>query len=108
LLSKIKKNEFNDPLEWWKLHEPKFPLLAELARIYLAVQATSAASERVFSAASRIITAKQNRVDSEMAGKQFFVSRNWGWFYDMMELAEQLETVNPPPPAPPATPAHTI
>jgi hypothetical protein len=43
-----------------------------------------------------------------MAGKQFFVSRNWGWFYDMMELAEQLETVNPPPPAPPATPAHTI
>jgi hypothetical protein len=26
----------------------------------------------------------------------------------MMELAEQLETVNPPPLATPATPAHTI
>jgi hypothetical protein len=30
-------NVFNDPLKWWKFHESKFPLLAKLARIYLAV-----------------------------------------------------------------------
>jgi hypothetical protein len=60
------------------------------------------------SAASHIIAAKRNRVEPDMAGKQFFVSRTWGWFCDMMEVAEQLEKVNPLLPAIPAMPGHTI
>jgi hypothetical protein len=58
--------------------------------------------------ASHIIAAKRNRVEPDMAGKQFFVSRTWGWFCDMMEVAEQLGTVNPVLPAIPAMPGHTI
>jgi len=46
---------FSNPLEWWRQHKDTFPILAYLAQVYLAVQATSAPSERVFSQASKII-----------------------------------------------------
>ena len=82
---------FNDPLEWWKLHAAKYPNLARLAKIYLAVQATSAASERVFSLASRLITAKRNRIDGDTAGSQFFVNRNLEWFESVASLEEALD-----------------
>ena len=36
-----------DPLAWWKRHEPVFPHLAQLARIYLAIPASSASSGRI-------------------------------------------------------------
>ncbi|XP_051170278.1 uncharacterized protein LOC127287402 [Leptopilina boulardi] len=38
-----------DILEWWKMHEKSFKSLAKMARDYLAIQATSVQSERVFS-----------------------------------------------------------
>jgi hypothetical protein len=38
-----------DPLKWWDVNKGKFPILAQLACKYLSIQATSGASERVFS-----------------------------------------------------------
>lgn len=38
-----------DPLEFWPKHEDLLPQLADLARIELAKQVSSAASERLFS-----------------------------------------------------------
>ena len=38
-----------DPLMWWKQHQPEFPRLARLARQYLAVSASSASAEKLFS-----------------------------------------------------------
>ena len=39
----------NDVMEWWSDNEEKFPNIAKLARKYLAIPASSAPSERVFS-----------------------------------------------------------
>ena len=38
-----------DPLMWWKQHQQEFPRLARMARQYLAVPASSASPERLFS-----------------------------------------------------------
>ncbi|KAL5478061.1 hypothetical protein EMCRGX_G024938 [Ephydatia muelleri] len=43
-----------DPMEWWKMHNSQFPTIAILARKYLAIPASSAPSERVFSKAKLI------------------------------------------------------
>ncbi|KAL5509144.1 hypothetical protein EMCRGX_G004454 [Ephydatia muelleri] len=43
-----------DPLEWWKIHCTQFPTIGKLARKYLAIPASSAPSERVFSRAKLI------------------------------------------------------
>jgi len=47
VLSSIKANEC--PLQWWAVHEKEYPKLALMARICLAMQVTSASSERSFS-----------------------------------------------------------
>ena len=39
----------SDPLIWWNEKKDKFPILSNLAQKYLAVSATSTASERLFS-----------------------------------------------------------
>jgi len=38
-----------DPLMWWKQHQQEFPRLARMAGQYLAVPASSASPERLFS-----------------------------------------------------------
>ena len=92
---------FNDPLEWWKEKTVYFPILSSLAKVYLALQATSATSERVFSVASRLIEKRRSsRLDPELAGKMLFVAENWEWhekLQDMVVLvlaAEQEQELN--------------
>ena len=50
-------------LMWWKLHAVRFPYLSRLARRYLAMPATSASVERLFSVAGQVVTAKRARLD---------------------------------------------
>ena len=38
-----------DPLMWWKQHQEEFPCLSRMTRQYLAVPASSASPERLFS-----------------------------------------------------------
>jgi hypothetical protein len=47
--------EFSSPLEWWAAHQHVYPRIARLARKYLAAPASSASSERVFTAAGLTI-----------------------------------------------------
>lgn len=44
-----------DVLSWWKVHQMKFPVLAEMARDLFAMQVSSVASESAFSTSGRIL-----------------------------------------------------
>ena len=46
-------------LKWWAQHVSKFPYVAKLSKKYLAIPATSTASERVFSTAGNIVNKKR-------------------------------------------------
>ena len=50
-------------LMWWKQHAVRFPYLSRLARRYLAMPATSASVERLFSVAGQVVSAKRARLD---------------------------------------------
>jgi hypothetical protein len=69
---------FGDPLEWWKRNQLKYPYLARLARLYLAVPATSAPSERIWSRASRILTLERANLKPKVAQRIMFIKENLG------------------------------
>ena len=52
-------------LERWKNHQEQFPLLSHLVRIVFPVPAASSKSERVFSAAGNVVTAKRASLNPE-------------------------------------------
>ena len=64
------------PLIWWKLNECKYPYLSRLARRILVIQATSVCSERVFSTAGDVVTAKRSRLSAENINSIIFVNKN--------------------------------
>lgn len=67
----------NSPLDWWRVQQVKFPILAQLARRYLCVPATSAPSERVFSAAGITIANDRARLTPDHANDLVFLRHNW-------------------------------
>ena len=54
-----------------------FPLLSKLARKILCIPATSAPSERTFSTAGNIATAKRNRIAPELLEQIVFLNESW-------------------------------
>jgi len=44
-----------DVLGWWKVHGPRYPVVARIARDVLAVPASTAASESAFSTGGRTL-----------------------------------------------------
>jgi hAT family C-terminal dimerisation region len=76
---RTKEFVYNNPLLWWKMHDEKFFTLQILARKFLAIQASSAPSECVFSQAL-LISNKQTRMDPTIVGKVLFIKQNWEHF----------------------------
>ncbi|CAM9499597.1 unnamed protein product, partial [Sphacelaria rigidula] len=59
------KKTYRDPLTWWSEKEATIPLLAQLARHVLAVLATQAHSERLFSCAGSVVIKTRNSLSPE-------------------------------------------
>lgn len=57
--------EEESPLRFWASHMSKFPTLYKLARAYLAIPASSAGVERLFSTAGAIGRARRARITTE-------------------------------------------
>ncbi|CAL9691797.1 unnamed protein product [Knipowitschia caucasica] len=65
-----------DPLTWWKRNQSKYPHIAKLARYYLAVPGSSVPSERVFSTAGDIVTAKRSTLSPDNVDILVFLKKN--------------------------------
>ena len=50
----------SDPLYWWRTQYNSYPILAQLAKKYLCICASSAASERLFSTSGNIVSLKRS------------------------------------------------
>ncbi len=64
--------EYNNPLKLWKSIKSQMPELSQLAAEFLTITATSAPSERVWSRASRVISAKHARLNPEVTSRMIF------------------------------------
>jgi len=64
------------PFNWWLNKKNKYPILAKMARIHLAIPATSTPSERLFSDAGNLLSAKRSRMNSELFQRIMFLKRN--------------------------------
>jgi hypothetical protein len=60
-MENMQNDDFN-VLYWRKSHCSEFPVLAKVARFILSIPASSAESERVFSASSNTETEKRSRL----------------------------------------------
>jgi hypothetical protein len=67
---------YNNPLEWWKVKKHQYPLLSKVAIKLLAIPATSAPSERVFSSAGFTIANDRSRLDPDKANVLVFLHEN--------------------------------
>jgi hypothetical protein len=66
----------DDPLAWWKRKEPLFPRLARLARKYLALPASSAPSERIFSKMNAVVDKRRASLDPDRVERLVFIKEN--------------------------------
>lgn len=63
-----------DPLVWWKANGHKFPNIANLAKKYLCIVATSVPCERLFSQAGQVISQKRARLTSNRVNGLLFLN----------------------------------
>ena len=66
----------DDPLVWWKNNEDNHPRLSKLAKKYLAICATSAPSERLFSVGGNIVTCTRAHLKPDAVDRLVFLSVN--------------------------------
>jgi hypothetical protein len=65
-----------DPLEWWSHNSSTYPTLSKMAKHYLAIPASSAASERAWSSLGDIFTRKRNRLKPMTICKLLWIKHN--------------------------------
>jgi hypothetical protein len=87
-----------NPLIWWKNHASQFPMLSKFAKQFLCVPATSAPSERIFSATGNTLTKKRNRLKSSMTSVLVFLHNCWDHMEqykgeELIELSKRVKNI---------------
>jgi hypothetical protein len=72
----VSDTNYDDALYFWKVHESRWPNLANLAKKYLGVQATSASVERMFSISGHIFSTKRRRTSPKLFELLVFLKLN--------------------------------
>ncbi len=80
---------YNCPLSWWKSSAHRFKNFERLAVKYLAIPATSASSEHIWSRASRVLTVKQNRMSEKVTSAIMYCQENRELLY-YVEIAKEM------------------
>ena len=65
-----------NPLSWWKENLHRYPILSRLARKYLCIPATSVPTERAFSSAGNIVSAKRSCLQPDSVEMLVFLAEN--------------------------------
>ena len=73
-LKERKLKSDGDPFEWWRNRRTEYPLMAKLARKYLAVQGTSTPAERVISRLGAVLTKRRQSLTGDIFSKMMFLS----------------------------------
>ena len=74
------------PLQWWKLHQTSFPIIAEVAKIVLSVPGSQIECERVFSLAGLLTTRLRNRLTTANLAMSVFLRQNIDLSQTLKEL----------------------
>jgi len=64
------------PITWWHLNGTMFPFLKVMANKLMCIQATSMASERVFSRAGNIVTDQRASLTEDHCSQLIYLSMN--------------------------------
>ena len=78
-------NNVANILEWWKMMSTTFPSVSHMARDILAIQGSSAESERLFSSAALFLTSKRNRLQSEKLTSLLCLN-SWHEYYKSLDI----------------------
>ena len=65
-----------DPLLWWQQNCTQYPHLQDLAMKYLCIPGTSVPSERLFSKAGELVSARRNRLKPKHVNMFLFLNKN--------------------------------
>jgi hypothetical protein len=84
-------NNENKVAYYWKSKQYDYQIISQMARDFLAIPATSAPSERVFSRGSDLITKKRNRINGETT-RWVLCLRDWGIIDE--DAGEELDSDN--------------
>ena len=79
------------PLKERKRIEGEFPVLARLARRYLAIPATNASVERLFSDAGNVYSEKRKALDPDTASMVIFLYSNRRFFWPLVESESEID-----------------
>lgn len=71
-----------DPLEFWQQHSATFPVISQLANLYLAMSAASVPVESMFSTTGLILNSKRCMLAPDKLNKISFVHDNYNYLFN--------------------------